>query len=235
MEVLFNSKQIKDIIKLLSLYNENYNIIFNSNFLKLYCVNKNHFGYVLFENKNFEVFKHTKNINAGINIVNLYSILKTYDNSCDISFIIEETNLYDLFIIQKDNLNKSIFKTKITLFEMNNNSITNFDMMYDLSIELDTYHFIKLIKYIYIENENIDISVENNFLIFKCNDKECKKTILNTDYKFKKTCNIEFIKNFVKFNNISNKIKLYLKNDFPIITEYNNSCALIRFAFNGHT
>lgn len=233
MEIFFEPKDIKDIVKLLSFYAETYHFIFNQHQLKFYSVNNKFFSYVCFNSNNFDKFKWKSNITAGIDINDLLYILKSYDNNNIIIFEIDEKNPYELHIKQEDIYNSSSLNSTIKLFDMDDNNNTNFNIDYDVSIELDTFHLLKLLKYISNDNNCAYINISDKNFILSYNNKECKKKI-DIDYNFQKKININDFKTITKFNNISKYIKLYLKNNLPIITELNNKYGIIRVAFNDY-
>jgi proliferating cell nuclear antigen len=168
----------------------------------------------------------------GVNIINLYKLLKTLNNEDILSLYVDNNNSGILEINIENASKGSITKYMLNLIEIDEETIKMPSTTFDNIIVYNSNNFQKLIKDMSSLSDTIEIKSYNNQLMFSCHgDFVSQETIINEttdDIKFTRETDTIFqgcyltkhLVSFIKCTNLSSNIKIYLKNDYPLIIEY---------------
>jgi len=168
----------------------------------------------------------------GINILYLFKLLKNLSNDDILSLIIDDENSGYLEIIIQNTNKNFISKYNLNLIELNEETLIPKKINYNNIITFNSINFQKLIKEMNLLSKIIEIKYYNKQLIFSCKGDFASQETIMTD----KTEDIKFYKeeneiyqsyfkaktllSFNKFTNLCSHIKLYLKNECPLLLEY---------------
>lgn len=170
---------------------------------------------------------------VGINIMNLFKLLKTSNNDDILSFKIDDENPGVLDIRLENNAKSTVTKYILNLIEIDEETLQIPQIDFDTIITYNSTSFQKIVKDMYnLQTKLIDIKSYNKQLIFSGNgDFASQETTIGedtSDIKFNKNTDGIFqgkyltkhLLSFTKCTNLCNNIKMKLKNDFPLIIEY---------------
>ena len=212
------------------------NIIFDETGIKLIATDNSHIVLIhmrLLADK-FEHFHCLEKTVIGINMNNLYKLIKTMSNN----------DILTLFI-EKDNPNKlgikinNIEKNSQTLFKLNLLDISDEEIIippavFETELTLPSSDFQKLIRDMTNIGENIEIKSIGNTLLLNCEgDFANQETILSEtqnglhfsmsskpELPIQGIFSLKYLILFTKCTNLCNLIHMYIKNDYPLIIKY---------------
>jgi len=185
---------------------------------------------------NFEYYNISREkIVIGINMINMFKLIKTMGNNDTLSLFIEEDN-ESILGIKLENTDKNT-KTnyELNLMDLHEDNIHCPPAEFESVITMPSVDFQKICRDMHNLADNIEIQSIGNQLIYRCNgDFASQETIIGETG----TGGMAFIKNenpdeivqgvfalkhlvlFGKCTNLCNSIELYLKNDYPLIIKY---------------
>lgn len=195
--------------------------------------------YLFLEGEKFEKYVCKENISVGVNLINFQKIIKTVTKQDIITFYIDGNDRSVLGIkINNEEKSKKV-DCKFKLRDMNDETIVVPHADFDCIISMQSEELQKNIKdMINIDAKYVDIKAIDSELIFSCKGTFTDKTVTFTEgddsskpdsIKFikKKTDGIvqgcfklKFLSYFVKCTKLNNRVRLFFKNNFPIILEY---------------
>lgn len=212
------------------------NIIFDETGIKLIATDNSHIVLIhmkLLADK-FEHFFCDKRITVGLNMNNLYKLIKTMSNN-DILTLFIEKELPNKLGIKINNIEKNsqtIFK--LNLLDISDEEINIPPAVFETELTLPSSDFQKLIRDMTNIGENIEIKSIGNTLLLSCEgDFANQETILSetqNGLNFSMTSkpelpiqgifSLKYLILFTKCTNLCNLIHMYIKNDYPLIIKY---------------
>tara|TARA_B110000977_G_scaffold192449_1_gene265952 strand:+ start:765 stop:1553 length:789 start_codon:yes stop_codon:yes gene_type:complete len=213
------------------------NISFNKSGVKICAMDATQtvLVHLKLDSDNFEEYYCSKSSVIGINMQNLFKLLKTMTNNDTLFWGIKKDDV-NFLIIKIYNNDKNITNTfKLPLLDLDNINITIPPAEFDSIITLPSSDFQKICRDMHNISDTIEICNAGNLLYFKCNG--CiaqQETIMggSTDevgLQFVKQSddkiiqgyyNLKHLVMFTKCTNLCNTIELYMKNDFPIVIKF---------------
>ena len=182
----------------------------------------------------FEFYKCNKNISIGVNMLNLYKIIKTINNNDILSLFMYENDLNHLNI-KLENVEKNTKTTyKINLLDLNNEKFEIPDVVFNSVITMPSNDFQKIIRDMNNLADFVEIKNVNSEFILTCTGDFCsQKTILSDKNNesiqitneqdnniIQGNFSLKYLVLFTKCTNLSNNTEIYLKNDYPLIIKY---------------
>lgn len=182
----------------------------------------------------FEFYKCNKNISIGINMLNLYKIIKTINNNDILSLFMYENDLNHLNI-KLENVEKNTKTTyKINLLDLNNENFEIPDVVFNSVITMPSNDFQKIIRDMNNLADFVEIKNVNSEFILTCTGDFCsQKTVLSDKNNesiqitneqenniIQGNFSLKYLVLFTKCTNLSNNTEIYLKNDYPLIIKY---------------
>jgi len=180
----------------------------------------------------FEDYKCEQPVILGINLEHFFKIIKNMENSDVLRLFVNKDNINRLGIERynkEENINNTIYQSLIDI------PITQRDMpspTFNSVIVISSARFQKICREISQFSEKIEIMVVNNQLIFKgCNEsasQEIKIKPSQGGMQFESNTPDEIVqgvfklKHLVQFSkcvNLSNSLKIMIKNNYPIVVE----------------
>ena len=183
---------------------------------------------------NFEVFNCKGSHTLGINMLNMFKLIKTMCNNDSLTLFLEEDNESTLCMKIENSEKNSVTNYKLNLMDLHEENIQIPPATFDSVITMPSVDFQKTCRDMFHLSDDIEIKSLDNHLIFTCKG----------HFASQETCigeansGLSFLKNndpqeivqgvyalkhlvlFSKCTNLCNSIELYLKNDYPLIIKY---------------
>ncbi len=184
--------------------------------------------------ENFEYFFCEKKTTIGLNMMNLFKLIKIMSNNDTLSLFIEKDNPNKLGI-KINNIDKNtqtIFK--MNLLDISEDEITIPPAKFETELTLPSSDFQKIIRDMANIGENIEIKSVGNNLILNCDgdfaSQETKLSETQGGLNFSKSSgpelpiqgifSLKYLCLFTKCTNLCNLIHIYIKNDYPLVIRY---------------
>jgi proliferating cell nuclear antigen len=212
------------------------NFEFDESGLKIMAMDSSHtvLVHLKLNAENFEYY-HCKNKQIlGINMLNLFKLIKTMGNNDALTLYVEEGSESVLGIKIENSEKNTMTKYKLNLMDLHEDNIQIPPAVFDSVITMPSVDFQKICRDMHNLAENIEIKSLENQLIFSCAGQfASQETCIGET-----NCGLSFVQNqnpdeivqgifalkhlvlFSKCTNLCNNIELYLKNDYPLILKY---------------
>ena len=212
------------------------NFEFDESGLKIMAMDSSHtvLVHLKLSAENFESY-HCKNKRIlGINMLNLFKLIKTMGNNDALTLYLEEGNESKLGIKIENSEKNTITKYMLNLMDLHEDNIQIPPAVFDSVITMPSVDFQKICRDMHNLAENIEIKSLENQLIFSCSgqfaSQETSIGETNSGLSFVQNQNpdeivqgvfaLKHLVLFSKCTNLCNNIELYLKNDYPLILKY---------------
>ena len=182
--------------------------------------------------ENFELFECKHKTVIGLNMLNLFKLIRTMTTNDTLTLALEESNLNTLLITIENGEKNTISNYKLNLIDLNEENIKIPPAEFESVITMPSNGFQKLCKDMINIGDKVEIKSVGKQLIFTCRGEFAEQETIvgeNTGTKFENTKENNIIQGhfslkhlvmFTKCTNLSNSIEIMLKNDYPIIVKY---------------
>lgn len=182
----------------------------------------------------FEYYQCENKMSIGINMLNLFKLVRTINSNDTLTLFIEKSDLNHIGIkIENGEKNqKTVYK--LNLLDLNNPNITIDPAEFNSQINLPSVDFQKIIRDMNQLAEYVEIKNINNQLILSCQGEFCsQETVLmdnegiscisnkNSNEIVQGVFSLKYLVLFTKCTNLCSTVELYLKNDYPLICVWN--------------
>jgi len=212
------------------------NITIDQNGIKLIAMDSTHsvLIHLKLEAQNFEFFNCNTPITIGLNMLNLFKLIKTMTNSETLTLFIEKNNENQLGIIIHNSEKNSQTTYKLNLLDIQEDEISIPPAEFETELTLPSCDFQKIIRDMINIGEDIEITSIGNQLKLICNGEFAhQETVLGettNGLKFSTTqspelpiqgvFSLKYLLLFTKCTNLCNQIQFYIKNDYPLVIKY---------------
>ena len=212
------------------------NFDFDETGIKIVAMDSSHtvLVYLKLGAENFEHFLVKKKRTIGINMLNMFKLIKTMGNNDTLSLFLEEENESVLCIKIENSEKNSVTNYKLNLMDLHEDNIQIPPATFDSVITMPSVDFQKICRDMHNLADNIEIKSLENQLIFNCKGHfASQETCIgeaNSGLSFVKNQNpdeivqgvyaLKHLVLFSKCTNLCNTIDIYLKNDYPLIIKY---------------
>tara|TARA_A100001037_G_C15118163_1_gene622433 strand:- start:953 stop:1744 length:792 start_codon:yes stop_codon:yes gene_type:complete len=212
------------------------NFIFDETGIKLMAMDSTHsiLIHMKLDYNNFEFFHCPKKTLVGVNMLNLFKLIKTMNNSETLTLFIEKENENKLGILINNSEKNSQTIYRLNLLDITDENIKIPPAEFETELSLPSGDFQKIIRDMINIGENIEIKSIGSQLLLNCSgDFASQETILgetNNGLKFNQVTpkelpiqgfySLKYLILFTKCTNLCNQINLYIKNDYPLIIRY---------------
>ena len=184
--------------------------------------------------ENFEYFFCEKKTVIGINMMNMFKLIKAMSNNDTLTLFILKENPNRLGI-RINNVEKNSQTTfQLNLLDINDDEIAIPPAKFETELTLPSSDFQKIIRDMTNIGENIEIKSVGSTLILNCDGDFAKQeTILSetqNGLSFSKSSgpempiqgvfSLKYLLLFTKCTNLCNLIHMYIKNDYPLVIRY---------------
>ena len=185
--------------------------------------------------ENFESYRCDNPLVLGINMFNLFKLIRTIGNDDTLTISYDDNKLGVLEIKIANGNKNQITNYTLNLMEIDIEKFEIEPETFESEISMPATDFQKIIKDMAGLSDTIEIKSLNNKLILSCDgDFASQDTTIgetqngitftkNSDKIIQGKFSAKHLVSFTKFTNLCNTIQIYIKNDYPIIVQY--SCA----------
>jgi len=165
----------------------------------------------------------------GINMINFFKLVKTMSNNESIVLFMRKSDTTKLGIEIMNGEKQMVTKFALNLIELDVRPIAIPAVQFPSIITMPSSDFQKIIRDMHTLGEVVEIQSASQELVFRCKgDYAEQETVFSIGQGTQNTSEIVqgnfFLKHlvlFTKCTSLCSDISLYLKNDYPIIVEYN--------------
>jgi proliferating cell nuclear antigen len=212
------------------------NFIFDKDGIKLIATDNSHIVLIhmkLHADKFENYFCHDK-ISVGINMMNMYKLIKTMGNN-DILTIFIHKNAPNKMGLKINNVDKNTQTTfMMNLLDISNEEISIPPATFETELTLPSTDFQKIIRDMTNIGDKMEIKSIGNTLKLNCTgDFADQETILYEtqgglnfstsqppDLPIQGIFSLKYLMLFTKCTNLCNQLHIYIKNDYPLIIRY---------------
>jgi len=169
----------------------------------------------------------------GVNMINLFKLVKTMSNNESIVLSLSRADTGSLGIEILNGEKQMTTRFSLKLMEIDIEDLSIPPVQFENIITMPATDFQKIIRDMHSLGETVEILSAAHELVFRCNGDYAQQETIFTigqnglSQKHKATEIVQgrfLLKNFILFTkctSLCSDINLYLKNDYPIIVEYN--------------
>ena len=213
------------------------NLEFEENSMKIIAMDASHtvLVHLKLDGKNFEHYHCPHKLVLGVNMLNLFKLIKTMSNNDTLTLYVEQQNQNQLCIKIENGEKNTITTYKLNLMDLNEETIQIPPAQFTSVITMPSSDFQKICRDMHNLSDAMEIRSAGSQLVFRCKgDFAQQETIMgesiNHGMKFtQKQEDSEIVQGifalkhlvlFTKCTNLCNQIEMYLKNDYPLIINY---------------
>ena len=212
------------------------NFEFDESGMKIVAMDSSHtvLVHLRLNGTNFETFQCNRSkLVLGINLINMYKLMKIMGNNDTLSLKVEEEDISKLHIVIENTEKNSVTRFKLNLMDLHEENIEIPPPSFESVITMPSLDFQKICRDMHNLAEDMEIKSIGNQLIFSCQGQfATQETAIGSSSN-----GLNFIQSdentivqgvyalkhlvlFSKCTNLCNSVELYLKNDFPLIIKY---------------
>jgi len=213
-------------------------IQFDAESMRIMTVDGSHVALVhlRLDAKNFEEYVCTSPMHVGVNMLNLYKLLKVASNNDTISFSIADSDASELAIKIENNERRSHTEFKLKLLDVDIEELNMPDIEFDSIITLPSAYFQRLCKDMNNISELMTIRSRQTELVLSCaGDFASQETSIKDSaveggsgpsFQAKSaemvegTYMLKYLILFNKASSLSNTMEIYMRKDYPLIMKY---------------
>lgn len=184
----------------------------------------------------FEKYKCDKNLVVGLNMNNLFKIVKTFGNNDSLTVFIDKKEEHYLKLRVESNGKKTEYKLKTLDLNVEQTNIPEVTFMSHIS--MPSVDFQKLVRDMRMISDKVEIKCVGKQLSFSCSGDfaEQETIIKQSDYNiedddltsidndddsiFQGKYYLEQLVSFTKCTSLCNTINIFMTNDYPLIIRY---------------
>ena len=212
------------------------NLIFDESGLKLIATDNSEsvLIHLKLHADKFNEFYCPKKIVIGVNMNNMFKLLKTMMNNDVLTIFIEKDNPNKIGfkVNNSDKKTQTIFH--MNLLDISDNEINIPPVTFETELSFPSTDFQKLIRDMTNIGDKIDIKSVGNMLLLSCQgdfaQQETSLSETQDGLQFSLVSNptnpiqgvfsLKYLLLFTKCTNLCNQIHMYIKNDYPLIIRY---------------
>ena len=209
-------------------------MIFDKTGIRITAMDGSHVAliHVKLDSHKFESFYCEQKFDVGLNMLSLFKLMKTINNSDTVSFYIKNTNRNELGIIISNSDKNSLTNFKIKLLDLDIRDIKIPDVDIECIITMPSNDFQRMCRDMLNISETIQIVSASDHLRIYCEgDFASQETVIGeathglvfnkNDNEVSGKFSLKYLNLFTKSTNLCNTIELYMKNNYPLILKYN--------------
>jgi proliferating cell nuclear antigen len=231
------SNAIKTLFEVLKEILHDVNIFFDESGMRIMTVDGSHVAliHLFLDASNFEEYKCARPLHLGVNMSNMFKLLKTATNQDTLVFFMENDVNFELGI-QIENAEKRT-KTVFTLklLDVDVESLNMPEIEFDSVITMPSLYFQRLCKDMSNISDTLSITSNKSQIVLACKgDFASQETIIEDNVNmiegmtFNQTStdvvtgayHLKYLVLFNKASSLCNTMELFMKNNFPLILKY---------------
>jgi proliferating cell nuclear antigen len=212
------------------------NFVIDATGIKLIATDNSHnvLIHMKLHEENFDYYYCAEKTVIGINMTNMFKLIKTMGNSDILTLFLDKNNTNQLGI-QMNNKEKSLQTIyKLNLLDINVENIQIPDAEFETALTLPSSDFQKIVRDMMNIGELIEIKSVGSELILNCEGdfakQETSLSETNNGLQFSQTSpaetpiqgifSLKYLLLFTKCTNMCNQIHIHIKNDYPLVIVY---------------
>jgi proliferating cell nuclear antigen len=182
--------------------------------------------HVFLEAEKFEVFHCTENAALGLNIQNMYKLLKTTGTQDTLTMQIDRDSENELEIIIQNTERKTKTFFKLRLLDIDDERLSIPDVQLKTCITLNGVDFQRLIRDMNQIGQAMRIHIKDSMVAFETRgDFASQRTELDTETgadedEIDLTFSLKLLALFSKASSLSQTCNLWMQPNFPLVAEY---------------
>jgi len=209
------------------------NFLFDEHGLRVMAMDGSHVALVHLRlyAPNFESYHCSEKLQVGLNMNNLFKLIKTVTNMDIITFFISSNNRHE-FGVKIENADKNTQTTfHLKMLDIDEVEIRIPDIQLESVITMPSNDFQRMCRDMLNISDTFMMTSSTNMLKLSCNgDFASQETIIgeaNHGLTFTKCdevsgrFSLKYVNLFTKSTNLSNTLEIYLKPNFPLMLRYN--------------
>ena len=212
------------------------NFIIDETGIKLIATDSSHnvLIHMKLHSDNFDHYECKSKTIIGVNMTNMFKLIKTMNNSDILTLFLEETNPNTLGIQINNKEKNSQTVYKLNLLDISNENIQIPPPTFETELTFPSSDFQKIIRDMTNIGDLIEIkSVGSELILSCCGDFATQETCLcetNNGLQFSQSAapetpiqgifSLKYLLLFTKCTNMCNQIHIYIKNDYPLVITY---------------
>ena len=228
------SQSIKILVEALKEVLTDINLYFDNNGLKIMTMDNARVAlvYVRLLKDNFEeYFCESRNM-CGINMIYLFKLLKTVGNSDVLTLFVKKSLQNELGIRIENKEKNTVMESYLKMLDISEEKLEIPNIQYDSVISMPSVDFQKYCRDLSVISNQVCISsTESKFILESNGDFASQKIIIGEAQNglifSKKNQNVseifdlKYLNSFTKSTNLCSTVEIFLKNEYPLIIEYN--------------
>ena len=223
------SGALKTLFEVLKDILNDVNLVFNKDGIKLVAMDSSHVAlvYMFLEAENFEPYVCDKEYSLGMNMLNMYKILRVIGTN-DVLDMELETDVeltLNITISNAKKKTKTIFKVK--LLDIDDPMLDPPDLKLTTVTPMLSSDFQKFGRDMANLGHDLDVTITRNSkgLTFKCNgDFASQETTIedenDSNVEVSNDYSLKYINTFAKAANLCSTVQLFLEPEYPLIMRY---------------
>lgn len=211
-------------------------IEFDENGLKILSMDTSHcvLVHLVLDAAKFEFFKCSSKMIIGINMLNLYKLIRTINSNDTLTLFIESNDPNHLGIKIENGEKNSKTTYKLNLLDLDNQTIKIDDAEFNTVITLPSVDFQKYCRDMHNIADKVEMKNIGAQLILSCKGDFCSQetVIVDNDTGVNSITNknssdivqgvfsLKYLVLFTKNTNLCSTVELLLKNDYPLVVRY---------------
>lgn len=181
----------------------------------------------------FEHYSCKSKIVIGVNMLNLYKLIRTINSNDILTLFIDSEDLNHLGIKIENGEKNTKTTYKLNLLDLDNDNFNVDQADFNSVITLPSIDFQKICRDMKNIAERVEIKIIDTQLILSCKGEFCsQETIIaeneggnaiaskNINEIVQGVFDLNILVLFTKCTNLCNTVELYLKNDYPLFVKY---------------
>ena len=181
----------------------------------------------------FEYYRCDHKQIIGMNMTNLFKLIKTMTNNDTLTLLIEQDNPNVIGIKIENSEKNSVTTYKLSLLDINEQELKMPPEAFESVICMPSIDFQKYMRDMHSIGDIVEIKSIGQQLILSCKGEfASQETVigenpnglsmkpLDKDHIVQGLFALKYLVLFTKCTGLSNQVELYLKNNFPIIVQY---------------
>jgi proliferating cell nuclear antigen len=228
------SQSIKIMVESLKEVLTDINLYFDTNGLKIMTMDNARVAlvYVRLFKDNFEEYFCDLKIMCGINMIYLFKLLKTVGNNDVLTIFIRNSSLNELGIRIENKEKNTIMESFLKMLDISEEILEIPNIQYDSVISMPSVDLQKYCRDLsVISNQVIISSLDSKFILESNGDFASQKIIIGEaqnglifskkNQNVSETFDLKYLNSFTKSTNLCSTVEIFLKNDYPLVIEYN--------------
>jgi proliferating cell nuclear antigen len=184
----------------------------------------------------FQVFECKTPMIIGLNMLNLFKLLRTISNNDTLTLFVDSDDTSKLGIQIDNEVKNSVTTYHANLIDLDQQEVRENNDAFDSFIAMPSTDFQKYCRDMSnINSDAIEITSLGNQLILSCkSDFASQKTVIeqsdtnavevsapDSDRIVQGVFSLKYLTIFSKCQSVSPQVKLFIKNNFPLVVHYN--------------